>query len=128
MTRPDGTYDGKVFQAYLATDSFNEGEYVLKLDCEFADGGTATCRHPLKTEDNAAKERRESLMKELDLPWPFKSSDLAGLKDRAVRIRLKTSDRGQRRQNAYIATNREERVLTPEEVDALASARDDIPF
>lgn len=124
--REDGTYPGKISHAYVAEDQWEKNEYVLKLDVNIDGGGAVSCRQSLASGDKDKKAKRDSVLKELELPYPFRSSDLADLKDRTIDVNLKTSPKG--RQNAYVSTQREERVLTAEEVDALATAGDDIPF
>lgn len=122
--RPDGTYPGTIAHAYVAEDRFDEGQYVIKLDVNLEGGGAVTCRQALKESE---KEKRDQVMKALELPFPFKSTDLAFIAGRTIDINLKTSKKGN--QNAYVATMREERVLTAEEIDALGTVADgNIPF
>jgi len=122
--RADGKYQGTIAHAYVAEDQFNEGSYVLKLDVNLEGGGAVTCRQSL---DNDDKGRRNGVLKELGLSYPFASAELTGLTGREIDINLKTSAKG--RQNAYVSTQREERVLTPEEIDRkLSGGSSDIPF
>ena len=120
--KADGRYPGTIVHAYVAEDQFDAGNYVLKLDVNLEGGGAVTCRQALKESE---KDKRGQVMRALELPYPFKSADLAALKNRSIDVNLKTSAKGN--QNAYVATMREERVLSPEEVDALG-LDDDIPF
>jgi len=122
--RPDGTYPGTIVHSYVAEDRFDAGQYVLKLDVNLEGGGAVTCRQPLKESE---AEKREQVMKALELPFPFKATDLSFIDGRTISVNLKTSAKGN--QNAYIATMREERILTAEEIDAMAMVPDDnIPF
>lgn len=122
--RPDGTYPGTIAHAYVAEDRFDAGQYVLKLDVNLEGGGAVTCRQALKESE---AEKRAQVMKALELPFPFKATDLAFIAGRVIDINLKTSKKGN--QNAYIATMRDDRVLTAEEIDALGMVADDsIPF
>ena len=117
--KPDGTYPGTIAHAYVAEDRFDAGQYVLKLDVNLVGGGAVTCRQALKESE---KEKRGQVMKALELPFPFKSTDLAFISGRVIDVNLKTSAKGN--QNAYVATMREERVLTAEEIDAMGTESD----
>ncbi len=121
-SRADGTYPGKIVSAYVAEDGWEKGEYVLKIDVNLEGGGAVTCRQPLK---DSEKTKRGSVLRELGFSYPFKSSDLLALAGQAIDVNLKTSAKGN--QNAYVAVVREERVLTPEEIDALGDPAD-LPF
>jgi hypothetical protein len=124
LSRPDGRYPGKIVHAYVAEDGFDAGEYVLKLDVNIDDGGAVTCRQSLK-ESEASK--RDAVMREVGISFPIKASQLGELSGREIDVNLKTSKKGN--QNAYVATMREERVLTAEEIDAIGQpTNDDIPF
>lgn len=135
MSKPDGRYPGTIVQAYVAEDVFDAGEYVLKLDVNLQGGGAVTCRQALKESE---KEKRGQVLRALGIAWPLRSADIAALDGKAIEVNLKTSPKGN--QNAYVATMREERILTPEEVDAMGTtttltnaagdpiAEDDIPF
>lgn len=123
MSKPDGTYPGQIAAVYVAEDQWDAGKYVLKLDVNLEGGGAVTCRVKLSGGKEEI-ERRDAALNVLGLPWPFKSADLGPVKGQGVDVRLKTSVKG--RQNAYLATYREERVLTPEEVDAALG--DELPF
>lgn len=134
-SRADGTYPGTIAHAYVAEDGFDKGQYVLKLDVNLEGGGAVTCRQALKESE---KEKRGLVLRVLELPYPFRSADLSALKGKGIDVNLKTSKFGN--QNAYVATMREDRVLTPEEIDAMGApgvltdasgepiAEDDIPF
>ncbi len=122
MSKPDGTYPGTIAAAYVAEDGWDKGKYVLKLDVNLEGGGAVTCRQQLKESE---AEKRGQVLKVLGLPFPFKSSDLAALAGAGIDVNLKTSAKGN--QNAYVATMREEKVLTPEQVDAMGK-EDDLPF
>ena len=125
--KPDGRYPGTIQHAYVAEDNWNAGEYVLKLDVDLEGGGAVTCRQALSADDKKSESKRDSVLRELGLSLPLKSADLAALRTKSIDVNLKTSPKG--RQNAYISTPMEERILSPEEVDALARADDDdIPF
>jgi len=121
-SKPDGTYPGLIVSAYVAEDGWEKGEYVLKVDVNLEGGGAVTCRQALKQSEAT---KRGAVLRELGLPYPFKSADLLALKGRGIDVNLKTSAKGN--QNAYIATMREERVLTPEELDELGEASE-VPF
>jgi hypothetical protein len=123
LTKPDGRYQGTIAHAYVAEDGFDAGEYVLKLDVNLQPDGAVTCRQPLK-ESEASK--RDAVLKELGLTFPIKASELGGLKGHELDVNLKTSKKGN--QNAYVATMKEERILTAEEIDALVQRDSDIPF
>lgn len=120
--KADGRYPGNIVSAYVTEDPYEAGQHVLKLDVDLEDGGAVTCKQPLK--DSEAKKRGE-VCKALGIPFPFKSTDLAGLRGKGIDVNLKTSPKGN--QNAYVATMREERVLTPEEIDAMGHD-DALPF
>jgi hypothetical protein len=124
--REDGTYPGNIVAAYVAEDQWAEGEYVLKLDVNLEGGGAVTCRQSLSSGEKKVKDKRDSVLRSLELAYPFGSADLAGLTGRSIDVNLKTSAKG--RQNAYIATAREERVLSPEELDKVFTGRDELPF
>lgn len=125
MNKPDGTYPGIIAHAYVAEDQWNKGAHVLKLDVNLEGGGAVTCRQSMMADDKEKKSKRDSVLKVLGLSWPCKSADLLELAGRGIDVNLKTSAKGN--QNAYVATQIEERVLSPEELDALG-ADDDIPF
>jgi len=122
LSKPDGRYPGTIVNVYVAEDVFDAGQYVIKLDVNLEDGGAVTCRQALK---HSEADKRDAVLRELGLSYPFKSVELPALAGRAIDINLKTSKKGN--QNAYVATMREERVLTPEEIDALA-VPNDLPF
>ena len=122
MSRADGTYKATIVSAYIAEDGFDAGEFVLKLDVNIEDGGAVTCKQPLKESE---AEKRGQVVKALGIPWPFKFPHLKALTGQETRVNLKTSAKGN--QNAYIATVREERVLTEDEVNAMFE-RGDLPF
>ncbi len=125
--RADGTYPGSIVAAYVTEDSWNKGEYVLKLDVNLEGGGAVTCRVKLSASDTKEQRRRDGTLKELGLPYPFKSDSLLDLPGKGIDVRLKTSAKGN--QNAYVASPFDERVLTPEEIDAaMSGANDEIPF
>ena len=128
MTKPDGRYPGKIVHAYLAEDVFDAGKYVLQLNVNLDGGGAVTCRQPIKNDEY---ERRDQVLKALGLTYPFTSKELAELDGKGIEVNLKTSPKG--KQNAYVATVREGRVLTAEEIDALmadaqTAINSDVPF
>jgi hypothetical protein len=123
--KADGTYPGTIVHAYVAEDQWDPGQYVLKLDVNLEGGGAVTCRQQLK---DSEKEKRDQVMRALGLTYPFKSADLIAIERNGIDVNLHTSKKGAGRQNAYVATMREERVLTAEEIDALADAKEDVPF
>jgi len=126
LSKPDGRYPGAIVCAYVAEDVFDAGQYVLKLDVNLEGGGAVTCRQALK---DSERDKRDGVLRALGLSFPLKSADIAAIAGRAIDVNLQTSKHGN--QNAYVATMREERVLTPEEIDAMwaaSVAADDIPF
>lgn len=124
--RPDGTYPGNVVNAYVAEDQWEKGQLVLKLDVNLEGGGVVTCRQPLGDDDKDKKAKRDSVLRALGIAWPFRSGDVRALSGKGIDVNLKTSAKG--RQNAYVATQFEERVLTDDEIDARVGAENDVPF
>lgn len=123
--KPDGRYQATIVAAYVAEDQWEKNAYVLKLDVNVEGGGAMTCRVKL-ADSGEEKDRRDAALRELDLPWPFKSADLAKLSGRGVDVNLKTSQKG--RQNCYLATAMPEKILSPEEVDAIIGNQSELPF
>jgi len=121
-SRADGNYKGAIVSAYIAEDGFDAGEFVLKLDVNLEDGGAVTCRQALK---DSEAEKRDKVLKALGLPWPFKFPMLKAIAGNVIGVNLKTSAKGN--QNAYVATARDERVLTEDEVNAIFE-RGGLPF
>jgi len=122
LNKPDGQYKGTIVSAYVAEDGWDKGEFVLKVEVDLIDGDAVTCRQSLKDSES---EKRDKVLKVLGINWPFKFPDLKALTGNETTINLKTSAKGN--QNAYVATAREERVLTEDEVNALFE-HGELPF
>ena len=128
----DGTYPGKIEDAYCEEDQQEEGALVLCFDVALENGETCTARH--RTVGKHGWSGR-AVIEKFDFPWPTGIHRIPETVGRDVQVRLKTNvaPNGKTYQNAYIVTGR--RRLDPETVrvavERLAGAKDDpdnIPF
>ena len=123
--RPDGFYDGKIIGTRVQEDTFNEGGMVAVFTVEI-DGEEYDCEHPDGSGNKEARGRCEAVFEHLGLPFPKGFLDLSTVMGRDVRVRLKTNKRD--RQNAYIATMRQGKTLSTEEINRRLAEDDAIPF
>lgn len=123
--RPDGFYTGTITGARIEEDSFNDGGMVVVFTVD-VDGDEYDCRHPDGSGDAKARERCEQVFAHLDLEFPKAMLDLSPCVGKEVRIRLKQNLKATR-QNAYIATSKQGRVLTTDEINRRLND-DAVPF